>query len=200
MLHDTSFKRVTLAAAVALAGCAGGGEAPDVPDPGQGTPTIEVSPRSGTTSTEVSVRVSGIAAGERVEIGFGPPSSEYDVLTDGVADAGGGLTLTVDVPNWADADQEYVFVADAGGPDRRAVSEPFLVRAAGDVVLVTGVLTEEGVECPALRGDNGRLYTLTGDLGRFDAGDRVEVRGEIAEMSMCMQGTTLAVQDIGDAR
>jgi hypothetical protein len=64
------------------------------------------------------------------------------------------------------------------------------------IVEVIGVLTDEGVECPALRADGGRLYTLTGDLQGFRPGNRVRVVGTLAEVSFCMQGTTLAVQRI----
>lgn len=39
---------------------------------------------------------------------------------------------------------------------------------------VVGTLTDEGVECPALRGDDGQIYTLTPrDLQGFEIGDRV---------------------------
>jgi hypothetical protein len=63
-------------------------------------------------------------------------------------------------------------------------------------VRVNGRLTDEGVECPALRGDDGRLYTLAGDLKGFKPGDRVVVEGTVAEASFCMQGTTLEVKSI----
>ncbi len=65
-----------------------------------------------------------------------------------------------------------------------------------DTVSVTGVLTDEGVECQAMRADDGTLYTLAGDLAGFEAGERVRVEGAIAELSFCMQGTTLGVQRI----
>jgi hypothetical protein len=61
---------------------------------------------------------------------------------------------------------------------------------------IHGTLTDEGVECRALRGDDGQLYTLTGDLGGFQTGDRVRVRGKIAERTFCGQGTTIVVEDI----
>lgn len=64
---------------------------------------------------------------------------------------------------------------------------------------VTGTLTNEGVACPALRGDDGRLYTLTGNLGGFRRGDRVEVRGVRAQASICQQGTTIEVRRIRSA-
>lgn len=66
----------------------------------------------------------------------------------------------------------------------------------GKMVNVRGTLTDEGVECQALRGDDGQLYTLTGDLGGFQTGDQVRVRGRIAEVSTCQQGTTIVVEDI----
>jgi len=65
-----------------------------------------------------------------------------------------------------------------------------------DPVTIEGVLTDEGVTCPALRGDDGELYTLAGDIGDLQPGQRVRVTGEVAEMSMCMQGTTIALHEI----
>jgi len=76
-----------------------------------------------------------------------------------------------------------------GGGGQRSEPEP-------GTVTVTGRLTDEGVECQALRGDDGRLYTLTGDLQGFKTGDRVRVSGKVAEVSICMQGTTLVVTKI----
>jgi hypothetical protein len=68
------------------------------------------------------------------------------------------------------------------------------------VLRVQGQLTSEGVECPALKGDDGRLYTLaTRDLKGFKAGDRVVVEGKIVEVSFCMQGTTISVDSIAKA-
>lgn len=66
----------------------------------------------------------------------------------------------------------------------------------GKVVNIRGTLTAEGVECQAFRGDDGQLYTLTGNLGGFQTGDEVRVRGRIAEVSTCQQGTTLTVESI----
>lgn len=66
----------------------------------------------------------------------------------------------------------------------------------GKVVNVRGTLTADGVECQAFRGDDGQLYTLTGNLGGFQTGDEVRVRGRIAEVSTCQQGTTLVVESI----
>ncbi|HEU0175638.1 MAG TPA: DUF5818 domain-containing protein [Blastocatellia bacterium] len=67
-------------------------------------------------------------------------------------------------------------------------------------VTVTGKLTNEGVECQAMRSDDGKLYTLTGDLKGFRTGDRVKITGRVAEVSSCMQGTTLGVEKIERAK
>jgi len=66
-------------------------------------------------------------------------------------------------------------------------------------VFLMGTLTDEGVECLALRTLNGVLYTLVGDLSGkgFEAGDTVYVVGTITPVSFCMQGTTVAVDWIG---
>lgn len=69
----------------------------------------------------------------------------------------------------------------------------------GGRVTVTGRLTSEGVECQALRGDDGQLYTLLGDLGRLSVDTRVRVIGERVELSICQQGITIRVRSITPA-
>lgn len=64
---------------------------------------------------------------------------------------------------------------------------------------VAGRLTDEGVECPALRSLDGTLYTLSGDVGGFEPGDEVVVTGREVETSTCMQGKTIAVESIAPA-
>ena len=64
-------------------------------------------------------------------------------------------------------------------------------------ICVKGKLTDEGIECQALRSIDGELFTLVGDLNGFKNGDEVVVCGTIAEISFCMQGTTIIVSWIG---
>jgi hypothetical protein len=63
-------------------------------------------------------------------------------------------------------------------------------------IRVAGRLTDEGVECQAMRAGDGTLYTLLGELGDLEAGDEVEVQGTLVEFSFCMQGQTLQVHAI----
>ncbi len=62
-----------------------------------------------------------------------------------------------------------------------------------NLVHTRGVITNEGVECPAFRGDDGKLYTLTGISKQFYIGDVLEVVGKPVDVSICMQGTTISV-------
>lgn len=69
--------------------------------------------------------------------------------------------------------------------------------ASGDEQCVTGLLTEDGVECPAMQTLDGEVYTLIGELDGRGPGDLVCVCGQPVEMSSCMQGTTLQLTRIG---
>lgn len=196
-------KGLTTSALVAgMAACGGAEPEPSpTPDlsPGDGAePTLSISPDSGSVGDDVQIQASGFEPGQEVGIGFGPPNSEFDIFTRVIADGAGGVTTTVAVPDWAESGREYVFAVSAEGGRTKAISTRFRVTGedgAGEV-RVTGVLTDEGVECQALRTDSGTLYTLAGDAGPFQIGDRVEVRGTIAELSYCQQGTTITVEEI----
>lgn len=66
---------------------------------------------------------------------------------------------------------------------------------AGDSVTVQGEI-QAGAECPMLVAKD-RRFSLAGDLGKFQVGDRVCVRGRIAGNSFCMSGeATIAIATI----
>ena len=66
-----------------------------------------------------------------------------------------------------------------------------MLAAALAMITVTGVVTDEGVECRAMRGDDGVFYTFTDLPDEIQAGDRIEVRGTEMGDSTCQQGVTL---------
>jgi Protein of unknown function (DUF5818) len=72
----------------------------------------------------------------------------------------------------------------------------FATKADKSSLIITGLLTDEGVECQALRAESGELFTLIGDLKGFQTGLRVRVSGEVLPLSKCQQGTTLRVAEI----
>jgi len=76
--------------------------------------------------------------------------------------------------------------------------------ARDGVIEIVGTLTDQGIECPLLQGDDGQGYTLAGpgptdNLGDLGPGARLCVRGRLAEVSFCMQGITVAVEWLGPA-
>ena len=89
-----------------------------------------------------------------------------------------------------------------GGDARGGPVQPLPAQggpAPGTTLCVRGRLTGEGVECPTLRAKDGALYTLAGNLNDFQVGEEVCVCGTIAAVSICMQGTTIAVARVGPA-
>lgn len=71
-----------------------------------------------------------------------------------------------------------------------------MANSGGAFLTVVGRLTNEGVECQALRADDGQLYTLLGDMGTLPIESRVRVLGERLEFSSCQQGITIRVRSI----
>jgi hypothetical protein len=68
-----------------------------------------------------------------------------------------------------------------------------------DAITVTGTISD-GVECPIIETDGGEIYALSGNV-ELPLGQRVEVRGTLAEMSFCMQGQgTIEVAEFGAMR
>ena len=68
-------------------------------------------------------------------------------------------------------------------------------------ITVTGTLTNSGVQCQALQGDDGVLYTIrrTQAVRELQAGDRIKVTGTVAEGSICQQGVTIDAPTIARA-
>jgi hypothetical protein len=70
---------------------------------------------------------------------------------------------------------------------------------ASKSITVVGTLTDEGVECQAMREDKtNELYTLIPreKLEGFKNGDYVRVEGTVVEISICQQGTTIGISTI----
>lgn len=199
--------RLAVLPLVAALACNNGGvdsPAPDVPPPGEPAPvepapgpaSVTVTTSMAAPGSSVTVQARGFAPNSVVEIGFGPPRSEYSVVSEARTDEDGSLEASVEIPSWANRGEPYVVVVTAPDHDPREVSDPFLVGEGGDTVRVHGELTDEGVECPALRGPFGTLYTLAVQDLEHGPGTEVMVEGTIAEMSVCMQGATIDVESI----
>lgn len=199
--HSRQFGGARSAGAVATAlllaaGCQAESDppAPAPTPPPSGSAEVRVAESTAAPGSTVSVEASGFAPSTQVQIGFGVPRSEYDVIASVTTDAQGSLARQVQVPGWAMAGQPYVVVVAAPGNDPRAVSDPFVVGSPGDEVRIHGTMTDEGVECPAVRGPAGTLYTLAGGDIDVSPGQQVMLEGTIVGAAICMQGTTVQVE------
>lgn len=65
----------------------------------------------------------------------------------------------------------------------------------GEFVRLRGRIGED-VDCRLLRAEDGRTYSLSERLPNLRNGVRVCVHGTIAEVSQCMQGPTIEVEQI----
>jgi LysM repeat protein len=130
--------------------------------------------------------------------GAPPASGAYGTYTVRPGDTFAAIAAAIGIPlavlMSANPDLDPRFLRP--GWSIRYPGGPFPPRPGGERIAVTGTMTTEGIECPAMRADHGRLYTLTGNVGRFRPGDRMHVRGVRAAVSTCQQGTTINVTEM----
>src|SRR5690606_25590806 len=63
------------------------------------TPTVSISPRNGPVGATVQLTAIGLPANSTVNIGIGPPESEFEVIDQVFTDSSGRLILSTTVPN-----------------------------------------------------------------------------------------------------
>jgi hypothetical protein len=120
--------------------------------------------------------------------------SEHTIVGHVEADADGNLSAKVKIPADAQRGVHFFFVQNSESGQVASTPTAFLVTGADGKVTLRGRMSDEGVECKAMRGDLDELYTLTGSADWPAAGTQVTVVGTIAEMSICQQGVTIAVE------
>ncbi|HEX2255530.1 MAG TPA: LysM peptidoglycan-binding domain-containing protein [Afifellaceae bacterium] len=182
------------------------------PLPGFGPPRQEeaslfVEPGFARPGRDVELTALGLPPGSRARILGGMSPDDLTVIDRVSVDGRGRLRASVEVPDWARPGSPFYFAVETRWPPVQALAEPIRIgwvgrgpgRGRDRDLTVIGTLTREGVECPALRGDDGRLYTLAGDIRGFRPGDRIRVEGQPADFSTCMQGTTIEVSRIRPA-
>ncbi len=168
--------------------------------------SAELETYRGRIDDQVVIYGSGFRGGERVRvlIGDGPYRLNPDVTVR--ADRRGDVEASVDLPRWVRPGSAVHFGLESRDSNARAVvSRPYEVAGRRpqqpdrNRIEMTGTLTRQGVECPVMRGDDGRTYSLAGELRGFRPGDRIAVEGRVAEMSACQQGTTIELRRISPA-
>lgn len=122
--------------------------------------------------------------------------------TTTIGGIGGGATF-LDGVGEIQVRAPFVAARSEGGdgpfPSTPDIDRPFPLGAVATEITIVGTLTDEGVECRAMREDDTeKLYTLVPrqKLSGFANGEHVKVIGRIAQVSFCMQGTTISVDSI----
>jgi hypothetical protein len=101
---------------------AGTEEPPQEPTP---APTVSISPQSGPAGTTVQLTAIGLPASSTVNIGIGPPESEFEVIDQATTDSDGRLNISVTVPDYVNPGEEWLFVVQTD--EDVIISEPFSV-------------------------------------------------------------------------
>jgi LysM repeat protein len=168
--------------------------------------SAELETYRGRIDDAVTISGSGFRPGERVRvlIGDGPYRLNPDVTLR--ANRRGEVEASLDLPRWARPGSTVHFGLESRDRDARVVvSRPYEVAGRRPApqpdrgrIEMSGTLTRQGAECPVMRGDDGRTYSLAGPLRGFRPGDRIFVEGRIAEMSYCQQGTTIEVRRVSE--
>lgn len=126
--------------------------------------TVTVGPDVGRVGDTVLVDASNFPANTPVVVGFGRPNSEYDVIMEGRTSPTGSFDRTVEVPAFAEPDDEWVFVVATA--DRQTTA-----MAAFDVLAERE--TEASVQISPERGPVGT--TVQVDAAGFPANAEVIV-------------------------
>ena len=170
------------------------------PKPAAG-PAVALSVPQGRTGDSLTVIANGLPGDTAVAVGAGASPGEARHLADARTSKRGELSVRLNVPPQPENGDKLVFVVETADGRLRMASEAFRIVPATAAITVTGTLSQDGAECPALRSDDGKLYSLTpGAIGKFRPGDHVRVEGTVADVSTCMQGTTIVVSSIVKAK
>ena len=144
-------------------------------------PGPSTSVRGAAVGGEVLVSMtSGLAPGARVSIGFGGLSGGYELLGRVEADAEGGFSTTLTVPDWAERNLVYLFFVNVGG-GVRLFSDPFVVTGPLGALQVRGTVAEVSEGCVLITAFDDTRYALSGGVGTVvSVGARVAVDGNVA--------------------
>lgn len=153
----------------------------------------QVEPLHGPPGTEVTVYTENLPLQAKVHLGVGATRTGFEALYEAEQGMWGEVSGTIRIPETAPWDRAVLLVAFDAIFAPIGLSEPFHVTRPDGILQRTGRITDEGVECLAMRDGDGFLYTLIGATDGLEPGEAVVVQARYVEASICQQGTTLEV-------
>jgi len=153
----------------------------------------EIEPLHGPRGAVVTVYTENLPLQAKVHVGVGATRTGFEALSEGEQGMWGEVSGAIEIPETAPYDRALLIVAFDAIFAPIGLSDPFHVTRADGTLERTGRITDEGVECLAMRDGDEFLYTLVGNTDGLSDGDLVVVEARYVEMSACQQGTTLEV-------
>ena len=153
----------------------------------------QVEPLFGPAGTAVTVYTENLPIQAKVHVGVGATRTGFESVFDAEQQMFGEVSATITIPPTAPWDRAVVLIAFDAIFAPIGISDPFHVIGPEGFLRRTGEITDEGVECLAMRDTDGYLYTLIGETDGLEPGASVAIEGTYVETSICMQGTTLSV-------
>lgn len=162
-------------------------------------PDMVLSPRAAAVGDAVQVSMGELPPGTVILVGFGGIGTPHEILTETRVDGQGRFSVSVEIPAWAELNQNHFFYMAFSDQRPRVFSEPFVVTGPDGSIRVSGEITPDGGECIVLKGSNDALFSLVGAVGTPAPGSRVVVDGTVVESSTCTQGATIRVRTLRPA-
>lgn len=162
-------------------------------------PDMVLSPRAAAVGDAVQVSMGDLPPGTVILVGFGGIGTPHEILTETRVDGQGRFSVSVEIPEWGELNQNHFFYMAFSDQRPRIFSDPFVVTGPDGAIRVSGEITTDGVQCIVLRGSNDALFSLVGNVGTPAPGARVVVEGKVVESSTCQQGVTIEVRTMRPA-
>lgn len=156
----------------------------------------QVEPLHGPAGTLVTIYTENLPLQARVHVGVGATRAGFEALDEAEQAMYGEVSATLTIPETAPWDRAVLLVAFDANFAPIGFSDPFHVTRADGTLQRTGTVTDEGVECLAMRDTDDFLYTLIGNIAGLEAGQAAVIEGRYMEASTCMQGTTIQVERV----
>jgi hypothetical protein len=156
----------------------------------------QVEPLHGPPGTVVTVYTENLPIQAKVHLGVGATRTGFEALFEAEQGMWGEVEGTITIPETVPWDRAVLLVAFDAIFAPIGLSDPFHVTRPDGILQRTGEVTDEGVECLAMRDTDGFLYTLIGETNGLEPGSPAVIQGRYVEASTCMQGTTIEVVEV----
>jgi hypothetical protein len=153
---------------------------PDEEQPVYG-PFVSVSAKVGSPGTRVTVRGRDLPGVTPVHVAIGGIRSGFEDLSLSMTDDFGVLEVSVELPDWAQADRIHRFIIFDVYFRPIAYSKVFYVTDAEGLIWRRGEITHRNTRCAVLLTGDGEDYVLIGDVEVLRIGADYNVRGRVGE-------------------